>query len=133
MGYELIVATLGLAALFSYMFFKFGENTGSEHVVFQIILFGLITACIAILGSASFEATNCDFIPVNSTTTGSTVSYDFDRVCATTPNPGSQTFLEFSVWAVRLFNLYLVFYILFRILSAFGKLPKVMNRFKKRL
>lgn len=121
-GVVIIGAVLGILALFTYWFFKLGENTGDEHIILQLLLMGLFIAGLSVLGGAVINAANCvDYY------NGSELTV----VCLDEPTGTSETFMEFVNWTVRLMQLYLVIYIVYRVLLYWGKLPKFLSRRRK--
>ena len=121
-----------LAFIAAYMFFKLGENTGKEHVFYQLLLFSIIMASVLTLGGATFRASNCDLIPVNSTLVGDVTSYKYDYVCQEDPIPISNTFLKVTQWFWRLSLTYIIVYIVYKLMLAMGVdlIASIKRRFK---
>lgn len=117
---ELIIATIGLLFVFTYMMTK------SETWVFKLLLLGLIIAGISTLGGVAFDHTNCDTEFTYNNTTGDPES--LERLCTDDPSDGSDTFMIWTSWIVRILMIYIVGLLLYQMLDALNKLPKMLKR-----
>lgn len=124
----ILLGALGLTFISAYMFFKFGENTGNEHFVLQLLLVAMIVGGIAIAGAAGYNAANCQTMAVNSTVAGGVTTYGYDTVCNTSPVGVSDTFVRYTSYYYRIFMTYVIVYFIYRVLVAWGKLPDVFTR-----
>jgi len=130
---EATIIGAGIMAFIAvYMFFKLGENTGQEHIFYQLLLLGIIMFSILTLGGATFRASNCDLIPTNSTLSGNTTIYEYDYICQETPAPISLTFLKVTQWFWRLSLTYIILYFINKTLLYMGVdlIERTKRRFK---
>lgn len=128
MGFELIVGAGIIAGICIYMFFKLGENTGNEHIVYQLLLLSLVIGSVIIIGGATLKESTCDLVPVNTTSIGDSVVYQFDEICRE-PTSTENTFFKLTQWFFRLSMSYIILYLIYRTLMAIG--PGLVKQFKK--
>lgn len=125
----IVLASACLAFLATYMFFKLGENTGSQHFILQLLMIAIIISSVSIMGVAGLDASReCSWQTSYIETMGGDQELQYDYVCLDEPSNVAETFLYVTTWFYRLFILYMFFYILFAVLGYFGKLPKNMRK-----
>ena len=132
MSYAIIIGASVLAFLSAYIFFKLGENTGSEHIVLQLLMISMIVGSVSVLGGAVFKDTNCHLVAVNSTTTNDVIDYEYGQFCYDEPTPQSNSFIRLTSYFYRLFMTYVIVYFIYRVLIAFGVLDKMYAYIKSK-
>ena len=127
-SFTLVIAGGLLACLSSYIFFKLGENTGSQHFILQLLMISMITAGVSILGVAALDSTKeCEWLMNETVEEGNQTSYEYNYQCLSEPSGVGETFQLTTTWFYRIFVLYMFFYIIFAVLDYFGKIPGKKN------
>lgn len=124
----LLVTSLAVAFLFSYILFQMSKNAREERekngdegvksnpasifirgLCLMVILLSVYTAARVSLDESDY----CETVPANATTSGSTVSYEYERVCFENTNATHENFFKMSLTIIIGFIVYVMFTLLY--------------------
>jgi len=135
------MTTTGFAVLVffisAFLFYAFSQiKANSEHMLLAFFFLTLHFVTMNIVASVGLTASHCDVQRVNETSvTANTTEYAYDRVCSdnqplTAGNQASNTaeaFYTALIYYARLGFTYCFFYMVWRVLGYWGKLPKALQ------
>lgn len=116
MALELMIG-LGIAG-FLFLYFAFNLSEGEEnkpnHFLLKLLLIFFFFYTITLMPKAAIDSkTVCDFVIANVTTSAPTDTYKYVEQCYTTSTTTELTFLKMAGWAIRLFGVYILVFLLY--------------------
>jgi hypothetical protein len=104
MGAETIMVG---SAIFSFILLYMMGKLDNKHWVLKIFLFFFsISGLMVLAQSVSLGAQECEYLVVNSTTTGSTVNYEYEYTCTILSGDPDNTLLGLIFWLFILITIY---------------------------
>lgn len=134
MGYSVLMGSLAVVAIILLVLFviirqlDLGNGTTTQYMIMnalQLILIGFVLGIIVMLGKIGIESyDNCSWLVTNSTTSGSTTSYNYDYQCDVNTNSTASTFYQMTLWMMRLIIAFMILAFAFDIIQYFGEQKK---------
>lgn len=116
----LVASMIGVSFILIALFYVLGQDE-ETHYALKVILLAFILGIIVLLGKVSIDEQNyCDLVVSNSTVSGNTTSYSYDRVCEVNANSTASAFYNITLWVMRLVTLYLIISFSFQIFNYFN-------------
>lgn len=116
MGNEIVMIGVGILSFLSlFLFFstkpgkeedeKEGVNKVDKYLLlfFRVVCFAVFIFSLVLLGKIGIDERDyCEVMPMNYTTSGSTTSIEYNRVCITNESASPDQFYELVTWFMRI-------------------------------
>lgn len=131
MGVDLIFA-IGVSAFL--LIFLFSKLDDKEHFGLRLLILGFMFYLLILVGKAAIdEQDHCiDFIKNQTTINENVTEFGYDRFCVENTLNTSDTFFVTITRLFWLFMIYMFVFIIFKILSFYGKLPPLFMKFLRK-
>jgi len=120
-GSIILGCLVGVALILLALYYSLRDSSGDSHYALKVILLGFLLGIILLIGKVAIDNnTNCSWLVNNSTTVGSTSSYNYVYTCEANDSTVANTLYNMSLWVMRLVSAYLILVFAFDVISYFG-------------
>lgn len=106
----ILVGTGIISALLLWLFFGLNER----FWLYKLVVFTFFLSSLLIIGQTVNNSSDyCDWTIVNSTTSASTTTYDYDYICEDNPNNTNDTLYKLITWFITITWIVVFFFFLF--------------------
>lgn len=121
----LIMGLAVVAGILCFLFWKLGQDPDKKHFLLQVLFLSFIVFVIVLLGKASYDyKDNCSWLVANSTSSGSTTSYEYTYECDANDNATHSSFYNLTTWIMRIVVIYLFLYYSYEVFMYFSSRGK---------
>jgi len=122
-GSILVASLIGVAIILVYLAIKLTErdSEGIGDYAILIVLIGFLLGILLLLSKTAVDyEDNCGWLVNNSTTSGSTTSYQHIYQCSENTNTTANSFYNLTLWVIRLVVAYIIIGFFFQLFNYFG-------------
>ena len=134
MSGTIILASLAVVAgILLWLFNSLRDGEGNTNYALQIIILSFILGCILLIGKTAYEyKDNCSWLVSNSTSSGSTTSYEYSYTCDTNASGTPGMFYQITLWIMRIIALYVFLAFVWELIQFFmGKKKRDQEELQK--
>lgn len=118
MSASILLGAIALVAfLLVYLMVKLDEGLYPVKILLLFFFFG----SLLLMGKVTLDNNDyCSWNVANSTVSGSTTTYEYERECATNEHTTAFTFYNGLTWFVRIISILLFVFFIYKVLEYFG-------------